>query len=114
MVPSSNLGQVIFEESSELRRESREMPYLANSSENQIEIKSILNTSKKEDFELKSIYFLEQKNLEIYLLDKFSKRYAKEMNNSLKKVFVDHKVETLEDFKRIIDKNKLMQFINTV
>jgi hypothetical protein len=34
MVPSSNLGQVIFEETGDLRLDSREMPYLANSSEN--------------------------------------------------------------------------------
>jgi intergrase/recombinase len=107
MVPSSNLGQVIYLESGEVGRESCETQPLATSINTNIKIKSILNTSKKEDFELKSIYFLEQKNLEKYLFEKFSKHYAKEMINSLKKVFVGHKVETLEDFKRIIDNKKI-------
>jgi hypothetical protein len=54
MVPGSNLGQVIFNETRDRGLETSVCSNIANSIYSNIEIESILNTSKKENFELKS------------------------------------------------------------
>jgi len=84
--------------------ESRDSLNSSSLDNSEVKIKSILRKTKKEDFELKSIYFLEQSRFKEYLYKKFSFNYARDMNNTLEKIFIKFKVCTLNDLIKLIRK----------
>jgi hypothetical protein len=46
-------------------------------------------------------------NFKIYLHEKFSIHYAKEVFSSLEKIFIIYKVKTVEDYKTLISSKKI-------